>query len=106
MTVITSSRSGTVQNTDSATVRLHDNGRISDISIVNDGSGSTFGIGVWSADATRAAVIDNAVIEANTARSHSKGSRRAGEAPLPERSDSLSRNVRRSACPCTVTSIG
>ncbi|NJN18576.1 MAG: hypothetical protein HC822_21125 [Oscillochloris sp.] len=62
-TVISSARTNTVQNDSAATVRLYDNGRISALTIRNTGSG-TFGIGIWSAEATRGAVIKDAVIEA------------------------------------------
>jgi len=63
VTVVTSSRTNSVQNSDAATARLYDNGRISDITLRNTGTG-TYGIAVWSNAATRTAVIDNAVLEA------------------------------------------
>ncbi|MCB0112614.1 MAG: hypothetical protein KDD84_00920 [Caldilineaceae bacterium] len=66
VTKITSTRSSTVQNTDSSTVRLYDQGRISDLYIGNSGTSSTYGIGVWMADdVTRDTVIDNTHIEVN-----------------------------------------
>lgn len=64
VTVITSARSGTAPNDSAATARLEDNGRISDITIRNTSTG-TFGIGIWSAEASRAAVIENSEAEAN-----------------------------------------
>jgi len=66
-TLITSERSGTVQNTDSATVELQDNGRISECAIQNSGASSTYGIGVWTAGATRSAEIFNTIIVADGA---------------------------------------
>lgn len=62
-TVITSARTGASPGEAAATARLDDNGRISDLTIRNTGAG-TYGIGVWSAEATRAATIDGAVVEA------------------------------------------
>lgn len=63
VTVITSSRSGGTPGNGSATVDLLDNGRISDITVRNTGTG-TFGIALYSAETTRAAVVDNVVAEA------------------------------------------
>jgi len=62
-TVITSSRSGGTPGNGSATVDLLDNGRISDLTVRNTGA-STFGIALYSAETTRAAVVDNVVAEA------------------------------------------
>lgn len=62
-TVITSSRTGGSPGNGSATVDLLDNGRISDITVRNTGTG-TFGIALYSAETTRAAVVDNVVAEA------------------------------------------
>ncbi|MCF6284818.1 MAG: hypothetical protein L3K26_06485 [Candidatus Hydrogenedentes bacterium] len=67
VTVITSARSGTVQNSASATVELQDNGRISHCTIANTGSSSPFGIGVWSAGASRAAEISSTTLIADGA---------------------------------------
>ena len=62
-TVITSSRSISTPGNGSATVDLLDNGRISDLTVRNTGS-STFGIALYSAETSRAAVVDNVVAEA------------------------------------------
>lgn len=62
-TLVQSARTGTSPGEAAATARLDDNGRISAITIRNEGTG-TFGIGVWSAGAGRGAVIEDAVIEA------------------------------------------
>lgn len=62
-TVITSSRSGGTPANGAATVDLLDNGRISNITVRNTGTG-TFGIALYSAETTRAAVVDNVVAEA------------------------------------------
>ncbi|MBX3176431.1 MAG: hypothetical protein KF886_03645 [Candidatus Hydrogenedentes bacterium] len=67
VTVITSARSGASPNNASATVELQNNGRISHCTIENTGSSSTFGIGVWTADATRAAEIFQTTIQVNGA---------------------------------------
>lgn len=61
--VVTSARSDATPGNAAATVQLDDNGWMSDITIRNTGS-STFGIGVWSAEATRSSVIESAVVEA------------------------------------------
>lgn len=66
-TYITSARSGAAQTNESATVELQDNGRISECTIDNSGFASTYGIGVWSAEAGREAVIINATILATGA---------------------------------------
>lgn len=66
VTKVTSTRSNTVQNSDAATVRLYDQGRISDLYIGNSGTSSTYAIGVWMADdVTRETVMDNIHIEVN-----------------------------------------
>jgi hypothetical protein len=65
-TLIKSSRSGGTPGPDAATLQLDDNGRVSDVSIVNQGTG-TFGIAIYSALATRAAIVDNVVAEVNGA---------------------------------------
>jgi hypothetical protein len=62
-TVITSSRSSATPSNASATVDLLDNGRISNITVRNTGT-STFGIALYSAETSRAAVVDNVVAEA------------------------------------------
>ena len=62
-TVIKSARTHTVQNSDAATAQLDDHGRISDVSIVNEGAG-VFGIGINSFNATRDTFVDNVVAEA------------------------------------------
>jgi hypothetical protein len=61
-TYITSARSGPAVNVESATVELQDNGRISECTIDNTGFASTYGIGVWSAEASRDAVIIHSTI--------------------------------------------
>ncbi len=63
VTVITSSRTGATPANGAATVDLLDNGRISNATIRNTGAG-TFGIALYSAETTRAAVVDNVVAEA------------------------------------------
>lgn len=63
VSVVTSARTGTTPGDAAATARLDDNGRISDIAVRNTGTG-IFGIGIWSSAATRAAVVENAVVEA------------------------------------------
>jgi pectin methylesterase-like acyl-CoA thioesterase len=63
VTVVNSTRTGAAQGEAAATARLDDNGRISAITIRNSGTG-TFGIGIWSSDATRTTLIDNVVAEA------------------------------------------
>lgn len=63
VSVVTSARTGTSPNDSAATARLDDNGRISNLTIRNSGSGN-FGIGIWSNAATRASVIENVVVEA------------------------------------------
>jgi hypothetical protein len=62
-TVITSVRSSGSPGNAAATVELLDNGRLSDITIRNTGTG-TFGIALYSTQSTRAAVVDNVVAEA------------------------------------------
>lgn len=62
-TVVTSARTSATPSNASATVDLEDNGRISDMTVRNTGSG-TFGIALYSALSSRAAVVDNVVAEA------------------------------------------
>ena len=62
-TVITSARTGGTPGNGSATVDLLDNGRISNLTVRNSGTG-TFGIALYSAESSRAAVVDNVVAEA------------------------------------------
>ncbi|MBW7881228.1 MAG: hypothetical protein H3C34_01095 [Caldilineaceae bacterium] len=62
-TVVRSTRTGASPSPDAATARLFDNGRISDISIYNEGV-ATYGIGVWMGnDVTRATFLDNVTIK-------------------------------------------
>ncbi|MFZ1398832.1 MAG: pectinesterase family protein, partial [Candidatus Promineifilaceae bacterium] len=63
VTVITSSRSSGTPSNASATVDLLDNGRISNATVRNTGTG-TFGIALYSAQTSRDAVVDNVVAEA------------------------------------------
>ena len=62
-TVITSSRSSGTPSNGSATVDLLDNGRISNLTVRNTGTG-TYGIALYSAETSRDAVVDNVVAEA------------------------------------------
>jgi hypothetical protein len=62
-TVIKSTRSSGSPSNSAATVDLKDQGRLSDVNIVNDGTGS-ISIAVYSAQATRDTVIDNVLVEA------------------------------------------
>lgn len=64
VTVIASTRTGPAPGEAAAAARLDDNGRISDITVRNAGAGA-FAIGIWSAEAGRGAVLDNAIVEAN-----------------------------------------
>lgn len=66
-TYITSARSGAAENNESATVELQNNGRISECTIDNTGFASTYGIGLWSGEAGREAVIINTTILASGA---------------------------------------
>jgi hypothetical protein len=61
-TVLASGRSAASPGEAAATLRLEDNGRVSDITVRNTGTGS-YGIGIWSSDATRGAVVDGTVVE-------------------------------------------
>lgn len=63
-TVVESSRTAATPGPNAATVQLDDDGRISDLTIVNKATG-TFDIAIYSSSATRDAVIDNVVAEAN-----------------------------------------
>jgi hypothetical protein len=61
-TVLTSGRSAASPGEAAASLRLEDNGRVSDITVRNTGTGS-YGIGIWSSDASRGALIDGIVVE-------------------------------------------
>lgn len=63
VTVVTSARSAATPGNGSATVELLDNGRISNLTARNTGTG-TFGIALYSAETSRAAVVDGVVAEA------------------------------------------
>lgn len=63
-TIIESTRSSGAPNSSAATVQLDDNGRISDLTVRNNGTG-TIDIAIYSAETSREAVIDNVVAEAN-----------------------------------------
>jgi hypothetical protein len=63
VTVITSSRTGGTPGNGSATVDLLDNGRLSDLTVRNTGTGA-YGIALYSAQTTRTAVVENVVAEA------------------------------------------
>lgn len=63
-TIIESTRSSGSPGSNAATVQLDDNGRISDLTVRNTGTG-TFDIAIYSAQASRNAIIDNVVAEAN-----------------------------------------
>ncbi len=63
VTVVTSSRSSGTPSNNSATVDLMDNGRISNLTVRNEGTG-TFGIAIYSALSSRDAVVDGVVAEA------------------------------------------
>jgi hypothetical protein len=65
-TVIISARSDGSPGNSAATVDLHDNGLVSDITIRNVGTG-TFGIALYSELTSRGAVVDNVVAEATGA---------------------------------------
>lgn len=62
-TVVTSSRSSGSPSNASATVDLLDHGRISNLTVRNTGT-ITYGIALYSAETSRAAVVDNVVAEA------------------------------------------
>jgi hypothetical protein len=64
VTVISSTLTSASPGPGAATAQLDDNGRISDLSIVNKGAGN-YGIAIYSASATRNAVIDNVIAEAS-----------------------------------------
>lgn len=57
-TLLTSSRSGSVQNSGSATVSVADHARVSHMTIANDGSSSTFSIGVFGGSLSRDTVLE------------------------------------------------
>ncbi len=65
-TLVTSSRTSGTPGNGAATVDLLENGRLSDLTIHNTATG-TFGIALYSAETSRAAVVDNVVAEANGA---------------------------------------
>ena len=62
-TVVTSSRSSGSPSNASATVDLLDHGRISNLTVRNTGT-ANYGIALYSAETSRAAVVDNVVAEA------------------------------------------
>jgi hypothetical protein len=62
-TVITSSRTGGTPGNGSATVDLLDNGRLSNLTVRNEGTG-VFGIALYSAETSRDAVVDGVYAEA------------------------------------------
>ncbi|MCB8943389.1 MAG: hypothetical protein H6658_06515 [Ardenticatenaceae bacterium] len=62
-TVVTSSRTGATPGNGAATVDLLDNGRLSHLTIRNEGTG-TFGIALYSAETSRETVVDGVVAEA------------------------------------------
>lgn len=62
-TIIVSSRTGSSPNNAAATVDLLDNGRISDLTVINEGTG-TYGIALYSAETSRDAEVDNVVARA------------------------------------------
>jgi hypothetical protein len=62
-TVIASSRSAGSPGSNAATVELLESGRISDLTVRNTGTG-TFGIALYSAQTTRATVVDTVVADA------------------------------------------
>ncbi len=65
-TQVISERSSTVQNSDSATAQLQNQGRISNLTIRNAGTTSIYAIGiVMFDDVTRAAVLDNVKVLVN-----------------------------------------
>lgn len=58
-TKIVSTRSASVQNNNSATVDLGDNGRISHLTVANSGADDNYAIAIYSAETTRATVIEH-----------------------------------------------
>jgi hypothetical protein len=62
-TVVTSARSAASPGNSAATIQLDDNGRVSDISIVNTGTG-VYGLAIYSAEASRNAVVDTVTARA------------------------------------------
>lgn len=66
VTVVTSARTNNAPNNAAATVDLLDNGRISDITVRNTGA-SQISIALYSAETSRATVVDNVVAEATGA---------------------------------------
>jgi hypothetical protein len=63
VTVIRSARTGGTPSADAATVSLRDGGALSDLGVLNEGTG-TFGIAVHLSEATRATRIRNVLAEA------------------------------------------
>jgi len=66
VTILTSSASAALPSADAATLDLPENSRVADLGVRNTGAG-TFGIALWSADTSRASVVDNVVAEATGA---------------------------------------
>jgi hypothetical protein len=64
ITVVTSTRGGASPSNAAATVELGENGRLSDLTVINSGSGP-LSLAVYSAQTSRATVVDNIVAEAN-----------------------------------------
>lgn len=62
-TIVVSTRTNSTQNNNAATVDLKDNGRISDMTVRNEGTG-TYGIAIYSAQTSRNAIVDNVIAEA------------------------------------------
>ncbi len=62
-TIISSARSSGTPSNNSATVDLLDYSRISNLSVINEGT-STFGIAIYSAETGRGTKVDNVVAEA------------------------------------------
>ncbi len=62
-TIIRSTRTNTTQNNLAASVELMDNGRISDVTVRNEGTGN-YGIALYSTQTSRDAHVDNVVAEA------------------------------------------
>ncbi|MFT4540839.1 MAG: hypothetical protein ACI835_003298 [Planctomycetota bacterium] len=58
-TVVTSTRSGAVQNSSSATVSITAESRVSRMTIRNEGSSSTFSIGIYGGDLSRDTVLED-----------------------------------------------
>lgn len=65
-TVINSTRSAASPGSSAATAQLEAHARLSDLSLINSGTG-TFGIALYSTGVTRTAVVDNVVAESSGA---------------------------------------